>query len=144
MYKVFINNKPLFFIENDENISTLDSQMMISCYNTDDVEKVLEKLSTVDRQLCVHGQDFEATWQLFFWDYKVVEAAGGIVLNNNNEVLFIFRNGFWDLPKGKVEEGEEVDFAAVREVEEECGIKTPVVEKKILVTYHTYDTYGEN
>lgn len=35
----------------------------------------------------------------------------------------------WVLPKGLVEEGEKLEETAVREVEEECGIKTRVLAK---------------
>ena len=144
MYKVFIKNKPLFFIENDEDISTLDSQFVYSCNNTEDKEIVLDKHSSSEKNIYVQGDSFHEVWELFFGRYKTVQAAGGVVINNKNQVLFIFRNGFWDLPKGKVEDGEAIEIAAIREVEEECGIKNPIIEKKLLVTYHTYDTYGEN
>ena len=144
MYKVFIKNKPLFFIENDEDISTLDSQFVYSCNNKEDKEIVLDKHSSSKKNIYVQGNSFDEVWKLFFGGYKIVQAAGGVVMNNKNQVLFIFRNGFWDLPKGKVEDGEAIEIAAIREVEEECGIKNPIIEKKLLVTYHTYDTYGEN
>ena len=144
MYKVFIKNKPLFFIENDEDISTLDSQFVYSCNNTEDKEIVLDKHSSSEKNIYVQGNSFDEVWKLFFDSYKIVQAAGGVVMNNKSQVLFIFRNGFWDLPKGKVEDGEAIEIAAIREVEEECGIKNPIIEKKLLVTYHTYDTYGEN
>ena len=144
MYKVFIKNKPLFFIENDEDISTLDSQFVYSCNNKEDKEIVLDKHSSSKKNIYVQGNSFDEVWKLFFDSYKIVQAAGGVVMNNKSQVLFIFRNSFWDLPKGKVEDGEAIEIAAIREVEEECGIKNPIIEKKLLVTYHTYDTYGEN
>ena len=144
MYKVFIKNKPIFFIENDEDISTLDSQFVYSFDNKDDKEIVLDKHSSSENYIYVKGSSFDEAWQLFFGRYKIVQAAGGVVINNKNQVLFIFRNGFWDLPKGKVEDEEAIEIAAIREVEEECGIRKPTLISKLLVTYHTYDTYGEN
>ena len=144
MYKVFIKNKPIFFIENDEDISTLDSQFVYSCDNKDDKEIVLDKHSASENYIYVQGASFDEVWKLFFGKYKTVQAAGGVVINNKNQVLFIFRNGFWDLPKGKVEDEEAISIAAIREVEEECGISKPILISKLLVTYHTYDTYGEN
>jgi 8-oxo-dGTP pyrophosphatase MutT (NUDIX family) len=54
------------------------------------------------------------------------------------EFLFIRRLGRWDLPKGKIESGECVEDAAVREVEEECGIHGPKVVRKLPSTYHIY------
>ena len=73
----------------------------------------------------------------------LIEAAGGLVENENNEYLFIYRNDKWDLPKGKIEKKERIKDAAVREVEEECGIKVNKLEKKICSTYHTYIYKGE-
>jgi len=68
----------------------------------------------------------------------LIEAAGGIVKNENDEYLFIYRNDRWDLPKGKIEKGEKVKQAAVREVEEECGILVSKLGKKLCKTYHVY------
>jgi len=69
---------------------------------------------------------------------KIIKAAGGLVKNGDGDYLFIFRLGKWDLPKGKVESHEKMKEAAVREVEEECGIKIDYLGKKIQTSYHTY------
>ncbi len=73
---------------------------------------------------------------------KVIEAAGGLVKSDEKKYLFIKRNGFWDLPKGKLEDGEKKKDAAVREVEEECGITVQSLGKKIIKTYHIYELKG--
>ena len=73
----------------------------------------------------------------------LIEAAGGLVKNENEEYLFIYRQDKWDLPKGKVEKDERVKEAAVREVEEECGIKVSNLGEKICKTYHVYVSRGE-
>lgn len=73
----------------------------------------------------------------------VIEAAGGLVKNERKEYLFIYRNDKWDLPKGKIEKGEKVKEAAVREVEEECGITVKKLGKRICKTYHAYIYRGE-
>lgn len=70
--------------------------------------------------------------------FKYIEAAGGYVLNEVGQGLVILRNGLWDLPKGKVEPGETVELAAVREVMEETGVTEPKIVKKIADTYHFY------
>jgi 8-oxo-dGTP pyrophosphatase MutT (NUDIX family) len=74
---------------------------------------------------------------------SLIEAAGGLVKNENDDYLFIYRNNKWDLPKGKIEKEEMVKEAAVREVEEECGIKVNALGKKICKTYHSYIYKGE-
>lgn len=75
--------------------------------------------------------------------YQVIKAAGGIVANPDQEYLFIFRKGKWDLPKGKLDEGEKTRSAAVREVEEECGIKVGRLLDKLTNTWHVYEERGE-
>lgn len=73
----------------------------------------------------------------------VIKAAGGLVANNKGEFLFIFRNKKWDLPKGKVEKDEKIKITAVREVEEECGVKISKRGKLLCKTYHVY-SLGED
>lgn len=74
---------------------------------------------------------------------KIIKAAGGLVRNGKGAYLFIHRLGHWDLPKGKLENGEKIKEAAVREVEEECGIIVDYVGKKVATTYHTYYMRGQ-
>lgn len=71
-----------------------------------------------------------------------VRAAGGIVTDPEGRMLLIFRNGRWDLPKGKVEVGETLLQAALREVEEETGIKVECGEWSVVKTYHVFNLYG--
>ena len=73
----------------------------------------------------------------------MMEAAGGLVFNKDGDILMIFRNGKWDLPKGKLETGESIEECAIREVEEECGISGLIIENKIKDTYHTYNLSGK-
>jgi 8-oxo-dGTP pyrophosphatase MutT (NUDIX family) len=73
---------------------------------------------------------------------KIV-AAGGIVENENEEILLQFRRGKWDLPKGKLDEGETIEECAVREVEEETGLKEIVLGELIGVTVHHYKEKGK-
>lgn len=72
----------------------------------------------------------------------VIKAAGGLAINEEGEYLFIYRNKKWDLPKGKVEKGEVVKEAAVREVEEECGVTVALRDYRICKTYHIYEMNG--
>jgi mutator protein MutT len=69
---------------------------------------------------------------------KKIIAAGGLVSNEKNELLMMFRRGKWDLPKGKVDEGETLETAAVREIEEETGIKNVSLDKLVGITNHEY------
>lgn len=74
---------------------------------------------------------------------KLIEAGGGLVRNEENKYLFIYRKGKWDLPKGKLDEGEKTKTAAVREVEEECGITVSKLGEKICKTWHVYEMGGK-
>jgi 8-oxo-dGTP pyrophosphatase MutT (NUDIX family) len=76
-------------------------------------------------------------FQLFRSVFLEVPAAGGVV-KSNDRLLFIFRNGKWDLPKGKIDEGENPPEAALREVSEECGIAGQQIKKQLPSTFHIY------
>ena len=82
-------------------------------------------------------------WDAFCANHTLIEAAGGLVYNNENQVLMIFRNGFWDLPKGKLESGESIQDCALREVEEECGVSNLEILSDPKITYHTYKMNGK-
>ena len=69
---------------------------------------------------------------------KKIIAAGGLVINEKEEMLFIFRRTHWDLPKGKLDEGESIETCALREVKEETGIKNCILEKFLCKTFHQY------
>lgn len=70
--------------------------------------------------------------------FQLIEAAGGLVLNDSGDFLGIFRLGKWDLPKGKAEQGERIEETALREVEEECGITGLTIQQKLCDTFHCY------
>jgi 8-oxo-dGTP pyrophosphatase MutT (NUDIX family) len=72
----------------------------------------------------------------------VSKAGGGLVYNKKGEVLFIFRNGKWDLPKGGTEKWEEIEETAMREVEEETGVNNLKITKKLQKTYHIFKRNG--
>ena len=91
----------------------------------------------------IRCEDAKAYFKSIKKSITTIQAAGGLVQNSRGEYLFIFRNDKWDLPKGKVEKGEKIKVAAVREVEEECGIEVGSLGEKICKTYHTYLLKGE-
>lgn len=77
---------------------------------------------------------------------QTVTAAGGVIFRKRGEVyeaVLIYRNGVWDLPKGKKEEGESVEECARREVVEEIGISRPFIESFLTETYHEYHRDGD-
>lgn len=142
MYKVFIQDKPIFFIQNNDfshyNGIFIPENLGKNhhAYFADLAKNLPEGLSVY--VLC---EDPARTVETFFSDHVLEEAAGGIV-KRKNKYLFIKRNGLWDLPKGKMDEGETPEITARREIEEECGIVAPVVKDLILITYHTFSFRG--
>lgn len=75
---------------------------------------------------------------------KIIMAAGGVVQNEKGELLFIFRKKHWDLPKGKLDEGEKLEACAIREVQEETGLSNVQLGKFIDTTVHEYVEDGEH
>src|SRR5690606_7234991 len=90
------------------------------------------------KEVNIYHHNLAKLWVQFRSYFHYLEAAGGLVKNKKNEILFIHRLDKWDLPKGKVEEGETTEIAAVREVEEECGISNLKLKNFITHTYHIY------
>ena len=86
----------------------------------------------------LYHADLEELKNTFFKKFTLVQAAGGLVKNNEKKILVIFRRGKWDLPKGKLDKGEKLEDCAVREVEEETGLKNVKLNSPLIVTYHTY------
>ena len=82
-------------------------------------------------------------WEEFCAGYSIIKAAGGVVYNDKNQLLMIFRNERWDLPKGKLEVNENIKECAIREVEEECGVNNLEIISELLSTYHTYKLNGK-
>jgi len=88
------------------------------------------------------SKDVERSWGTFMQNFDIIEAAGGLVLDEQNRLLMIHRYGKWDLPKGKLEPGEEVEQGAMREVIEECGIWIDGLRRTLQPSHHTYVHQG--
>ncbi len=104
-------------------------------------------LKSEQKELNLAAENPQKIWEKFKKKFKLIKAAGGIV-QQNGQYLFIFRRGKWDLPKGKIDKSETKRQAAIREVEEECGIKGLEIKRKLQNTWHIYqsgyaDTKGE-
>ena len=82
--------------------------------------------------------DLETAWASFNRHTEDIHAAGGLLTKADGALLCIHRLGHWDLPKGKVEAGEDLPTAAAREVNEECGVPLPIVGAPFATTYHIY------
>ena len=133
MVKIYLNNQHLL----------LDNSLKQSQGATvPDFEALIREIEESEASRNMHSahplRDLEEIKKL----YEVVQAGGGLVSTPEGDVLLIHRKGKWDLPKGKLEEGEDLQTCAVREVEEETGLTHIQLREKLGVTYHTYREKG--
>ncbi len=147
--KIYFGDKPVYLCDD------IDRQLHEILHHPDAV--FIDEISNAAIKSLLHeiakeefhagvlwNSDLEILKKAFFKHFKGIEAAGGIVQNSKKELLFIHRLGKWDLPKGKVEKGESIESTAVREVEEETGVRNITLKKKAGETYHTYNAYGKH
>jgi L-threonylcarbamoyladenylate synthase len=142
MYKVFIENREVNFTN---NVEFTNGKPFIE-YEGEflHVEKLLTKINKLDEnhEIIVYVTNTNFNFNRFFSNFIFVEAAGGIV-QYGDEFLFIKRNGFWDIPKGKLDPNESFEIAAEREIQEECGIENLLLKELICSTFHTYYFKGK-
>jgi 8-oxo-dGTP pyrophosphatase MutT (NUDIX family) len=147
--KIYFGNKPLFLCDaittEIEPFLHHDDAVLIDELSAHSVHAMIHEMQTekVHAGVFLHP-DLDKLKKAVWKKFTVLQAAGGLVLNEKKQVLFIFRRGFWDLPKGKLEEGEKIEECAVREVQEETGIQQVELKKFLLTTFHTYKESGKH
>ena len=135
-YRIFINDNTLFIADVLPQQAEKIQQLEIQDF---DLQTFYKKLKNGSKKSYIFlTKNPKETFKRLKKDCNIIKAAGGLVQSVNGNYLFIFRNKKWDLPKGKLEEGENMKETAVREVEEECGIKVFKREEKLCKTYHVY------
>ena len=140
MYKVFFNDRKIILTDNFTKHFQVKYGLFYKFRSQGDLVELIslyQKLSRIDN-LYVFHTDIEELRVAFKQCFIPIDAAGGLVKNSRGEFLLIYRRGKWDLPKGKLNKSESFDHAAIREVEEECGITNLQIESPLLSTYHTY------
>ncbi len=139
MYKVFVNDKPLFLT----NEIAKETDFQVFLLESVDIEQLIVKMfNNKIQKATLYYPDEKEILKKVKEKIPVNKAGGGLVYNSKGEVLFIFRNGKWDLPKGGIEKGEEIDFTAMREVEEETGVNQLEIVRKLQKTYHIFKRNG--
>lgn len=138
MYKVFLRNKELIFADCN-NIPDIEG-IIIQDPKLPDIQKIITAIDNATDYttyiLCTSNA--EELFTHFYMSMKIVTAAGGLVRNNRNDLLMIFRRNHWDLPKGKIDRGETENETAIREVEEETGLRGLSITKRLPATFHVY------
>ncbi len=139
MYKVFVNDKPLFLT----NEIKKETDFKFFLLESADINKIIINFfqNKLQKAYLYHPDEKEIIKTLKA-KIPVNKAGGGLVFNKNGAVLFIFRNGKWDLPKGGIEKGELIEDTAIREVEEETGVTGLTITGKLQKTYHVFKRNG--
>ncbi len=137
MYKVFFKDR-VFLLSDD--VSLLDkndnSFLFVSESELHYLIRKFESSENIKTTTVVYN-DLNTLFNAFSSAFVNISAAGGLVIKGKY-FLAIKRFGIWDLPKGHIEENENIKIAAIREVEEECGITKPEIVQKLKSTFHTY------
>ena len=139
MYKVFVGDKPIVLTTVVEKETNFKNYLL----NTVNMTKVIRKLNTtaLEEVRLIHKNKVKLI-KKFLKKLPNVVAGGGKVYNGKEEILFIFRNDKWDLPKGKAERNETIEETAIREVTEETGVNGLKITKPLDITYHIFKRNG--
>ena len=135
MLQIFYKEKPIIISDKKSDLKNsliIDPELLQNL----DLLKLLTKKKI--NSIGVFSNEFEIIINVFKKKFPEIIAAGGKVINNKSEILFIYRNKKWDLPKGKAEKNENISQTALREVEEETGIKNLSIIKPLDKTYHIF------
>lgn len=141
MYTIYVGSKPIILTTHYEEEE--DSKVFL--LKTVNLGKVIKLLNqTKLSKVYLLGKHQEKLLKNFLKLLPNTIAGGGKVLNERGEILFIYRNDKWDLPKGKVEAEESIEIAAIREVEEETGVSNLKIVRPLDTTYHIFKRNGKH
>ena len=136
MYKVYYNNN--FLLISDKS-TKCNACLPINIIDNSFINEFTN--DNIDNNYIFITKDINAVIDKLTHTLNYIKAAGGVVINNNNEILLIKHYNVWDLPKGWIEKNEQEPDCALREVQEECGITKHKLIKKLTDTFHIYK-YG--
>ena len=140
MYKVFVNELPLILTN---KLSDIKDNKYFKL-NENAIQDAITALSKKKLEKAyIYHPNHEEILKKFSKKIPIVVAGGGVVTNKKGKVLFIYRNNKWDLPKGKLDKGETIKQCAIREVEEETGVKGLKIENFLKTTYHIFKRNGK-
>ncbi|MGB4900418.1 MAG: NUDIX domain-containing protein [Saprospiraceae bacterium] len=143
-YKIWVNKAWIVWMKPDEfksfKFSKVSVYILLQDPGSEMIKSYLDQLlaGTLHHQVVIVTKKIKQSWDTLLQRYPLILAAGGMVRRKkDHKYLFIYRRGWWDLPKGKLDDGENFRRAAVREVREEVGLDT-IILKRMQDTYHAY------
>lgn len=139
-YKIYFNEGALIITDSPNALKGIPNLYYIGDDDLHTSFKILTSNESSGKAMTfgLIAYDPQETFKEFADNYTLIQAAGGLVFNKENQLLTIKRNGLWDLPKGKIEKHEDQRAAALREVMEETGINMINISDKIGESYHAY------
>lgn len=141
MTTIFVNDKPIILTSEVGFESNFKNYLL----NTVHIGKVIKELNTTSLEgVYLIGKNENKLLKKFLKKLPNIVAGGGKVLNSKGEILFIYRNDKWDLPKGKVEGKETIEETSLREVEEETNVTGLRIVKPLDTTYHIFKRNGRH
>lgn len=133
MYKVFVGDTPILLTT--EKIT--DDDFLSIPIKEANIKHIIKKIKKGKlRKVNLYHPKQHKLLKHFKKQIKPLIAGGGLVRNQEDQILFIFRKGKWDLPKGGIEKGESIEETAIREVEEETGVNQLKIIEPLSTTYH--------
>lgn len=139
MYKVFINDTPIILTHRRIE----DAHHEVFLLKEVDIHYIIERVQKNNlKKACLYHKNEKKLIKNLKKKIDYMKAGGGLVVNSEGKFLFIYRNGKWDLPKGRKEKGETIEEAAMRETEEETGVSPLRIERFLDKTYHVFKRNG--
>lgn len=147
--KIYFGDKPVFLCDKvDKTINEYmhhPDAVYIDEVSNAAIKSLLHEIARPEFHAGIlFDKDLPGLQKAFYKHFTVILAAGGLVTDDHENVLLIFRRGKWDLPKGKLEKDESIEQCAVREVEEETGLRDIELHQRLVTTYHTYTEFGKH
>lgn len=146
MYKIYFGDHALWIVSDETNALAQSRRAFLVRYNAEQYHLLNSYIALLTQPqadspdaVILQTSNPDTLFYTVSQMFLIQEAAGGLVYNSDKEILAIYRRGFWDLPKGKIDAGETPAQAAVREVEEETSVKELQLLDFVGNTYHVFN-----
>jgi 8-oxo-dGTP pyrophosphatase MutT (NUDIX family) len=145
--KIYFGNKPLFLAEEKtEELKPFLNEKnteVVKDLKKEEISSLIAKMQETETNAGIILYNVTDAFNTLKKEFTLIQASGGLIYDQNR-VLLIFRRGKWDLPKGKLDEGEDLGECALREIKEETGLGDIKLEQTLCTTYHTYYERGQH